>query len=184
MKRDWRTLRSGEILREEPSWSPGSSVPVDASCYPVYPEIDSVPDAIFHARRTAAATIVCSDYAAMVRFYTEEVGLGCRAGGPDETTTSLSGTLGYTDLVLVRGAANRTPGLHHVSFEVAEVPYEAFRRLESLGIEAPLFMERRPGRTYAFVRDPSSLLLALYRDSDPVRGDNGIGDEDLALFIT
>jgi hypothetical protein len=45
-----------------------------------------------------------------------------------------------------------------------------------------LFIES-PRRKYAFVKDPSSMLLGLYCDSDPVRSGNGVVDEYLAVFV-
>ena len=172
VKSDWRELRSGVITTVEPDWKPGSTPPSQASCYPQNPEIFEIAEAVFHPRRTASATIVCENYEDMCRFYTEHIGLSCSIGGPNSPYAVFVGSLNLPCLVLVPAVLGRPAGLHHVSFEVSENPYDAIRRLEERGIELVAYLEDTQRRC-VFVKDPSGLVLRFQQQELKPRGSIG-----------
>jgi glyoxylase I family protein len=116
--------------------------------------------------------IICSDYAASKRFYTEVLGLGVLAENYRAARDSYKLDLALPDgsqieLFSFPGAPPRptrpeAQGLRHLAFEVPDVQAAA-HALAAQGIEVePLRTDEYTGRRFTFFADPDGLPLELY----------------------
>ena len=119
------------------------------------------------------AAIICSDYQASKRFYTEILKLEIIAENYRETRQSYK-----LDLALPNGAqielfsfpnAPERPsfpeaqGLRHLAFCVDDVP-QVKSYLEGQGIEVePIRVDEFTGKSFTFFADPDGLPLELYQ---------------------
>ncbi|WP_462383694.1 SMU1112c/YaeR family gloxylase I-like metalloprotein [Pseudomonas sp. Marseille-QA0892] len=118
------------------------------------------------------AAIICSDYVASKRFYTEVLGLEIVAEHYREARQSYKLDLALPDgsqieLFSFPAAPSRpsrpeAQGLRHLAFSVSDV--EACKaELEAKGIEVePVRVDPYTGRRYTFFADPDDLPLELY----------------------
>jgi catechol 2,3-dioxygenase len=169
--RDWRSARHGIIIKEKPQWVPGvTNAPLTEPLYPHNPEIRIVRDAVFHPERITHMGIVTKNYAAMLGFYTEVVGLAILAGGATASFAVLQGTAGIGDLTFYRPRPGLKPGLHHLGFQVRD-DGELDRSVrecaaKSVPIERSIDSAVRRNLT---IRDPDGLRLdfGVLRDWSP-----------------
>jgi catechol 2,3-dioxygenase len=118
---DWRTARSGVVIKEKPPYVPGeSSKAIEEEFYPKNPKILVVEKALFHPKKVAHISLVTKDFEGMVNFYTRVVGLVPYARDSNGKFIILRGSVSQGDLVLHRNAATTQPGLHHVGIEVLD----------------------------------------------------------------
>ena len=118
------------------------------------------------------AAIICGDYAASKRFYTETLGLAVVAENYRAERKSWK-----LDLALPDGSQlelfsfeNRPPrpsypearGLRHLAFEVADVAqWKAALEARGVAVEA-IRVDEYTGRRFTFFADPDDLPLELY----------------------
>lgn len=117
---DWRSARTGQIIKKKPKFVPGeTSKPVAEELFPKDPEILMVKEAPFHPWRTAHISLFARDYSRMLEFYTRVIGLQIFAGGAGMDFVILKGTASQGDLVLHRSEGT-AHGLHHVGVEMSD----------------------------------------------------------------
>lgn len=115
---DWRSARSGQIIKKKPQYIPGeTSTPVADELFPKNPEILVVKEAPIHPWKVAHISLLTRDYSGMLDFYTSVIGLQILAGGASADFVILKGTASKCDLVLHRSSE---AGLNHVGIEMAE----------------------------------------------------------------
>jgi catechol 2,3-dioxygenase len=184
--KDWRSHRSGTVVKKKPQWIPGeTNVPSEEHNYPQDPEICVVSDAIFHPKRATHVGIVARNFEAMLDFYVGVVGLLPFAGSADGAYAVLRGSEGPAcALTLYRAHHGVAVGLHHVGFEVwDESDLEgSIDRLGAARLPTERLLEH-PARRAVCVRDPDGILLQFYvnRDFSPDVVE-GI-DADSALYL-
>ena len=125
-------------------------------------------------RRIHHVAIICSDYAASKRFYTEVLGLAVVAEHYREARDSYKLDLALPDgaqleLFSFRNSPKRLSypeacGLRHLAFEVEDV--SAWKtRLESQGVAVEeLRVDEHTRRQFVFFADPDGLPLELYEE--------------------
>ena len=158
---DWRSARHGIIIKEKPQWVPGvTSPPLTEPLHPMNPEIRVVRDAVFHPDRITHMGIVTKNYAAMLRFYTETVGLTILAGGESASFAVLQGSAGIGDLTFYKPQPGLEPGMHHLGFQVRdEASLErSIRECAAKGIKIECDVDS-PVRRSVSIRDPDGLRL-------------------------
>jgi len=182
--RDWRDARNGVVTKPKPVWYPGLTEPCTERNYEIAPEIRRVEEAVFHPLRTKHATLVVSDMAAAVDFYTRRQGLRVLAGGASRPLTILGGTCGERNLALLRAHADLQPGLHHIGFELRDdADLDAsLTRLKADGGSVDLHIEH-PLRRAVFIRDPDGLRLQFFIDRPAPDSAWEDLDPQLALFL-
>jgi len=122
------------------------------------------------------AAIICSDYAASKRFYTEILGLRVLAENYREDRRSFKLDLGLPDggqieLFSFPGAPPRLSypearGLRHLAFAVANVAAsKAVLEAQGLLVE-PVRTDEYTNRRFVFFSDPDGLPLELYEVQD------------------
>ena len=120
------------------------------------------------------AAIICSDYEASKRVYTQVLGLRVLAEHFREKRRSWKLDLGLPDgsqveLFSFEGAPPRPSypearGLRHLAFAVADVAV-AKAQLESHGVKVEdIRVDEATGRRFTFFADPDELPLELYED--------------------
>lgn len=182
--KDWRAVRGGVVTKPKPKWAPGTTPPNPERNYHPSPVLDRVESAIFHPRRIVHVTLVVSDLAGALDFYTRIVGLTPLLGGAGGAFVVLGGTCGERNLVLFRAGAGRKPGLHQSGFELwseTELAQSVDKaRASGLKIE---FTVDHPSRRSVFLRDPDGFLLQFFVDRGlPLQA---IADlpEDIAIYV-
>lgn len=118
--------------------------------------------------------IICSDYAASRRFYTEVLGLRVRheAFREDRISWKCDLDAGNAELELFsfpspqpRPTRPEACGLRHLAFEVEDIEAE-IERLVQHQIEAePIRTDPYTGQRFTFFADPDGLPLELYESS-------------------
>jgi glyoxylase I family protein len=120
------------------------------------------------------AAIICSDYQASKRFYTQVLGLRVIAEHWRAERRSWKLDLALPDGSQVelfsfedrpaRPSYPEARGLRHLAFAVADVA-RAKAELESQGVTVePIRVDEYTGRRYTFFADPDDLPLELYED--------------------
>ena len=120
------------------------------------------------------AAIICSDYEASKRFYTEVLGLRVIAEHYREARCSWKLDLGLPDgsqveLFSFEGAPPRPSypearGLRHLAFAVADVE-AAKATLQAHGVKVEdIRVDEYTGRRFTFFADPDDLPLEFYED--------------------
>jgi len=123
-------------------------------------------------RRIHHAAIICSDYEASKRFYTQTLGLVVLAENYRAERRSFKLDLGLPDgsqveLFSFPGAPSRpsrpeAQGLRHLAFEVDDVAGSK-QALEAKGVAVePIRIDEYTGRRFTFFADPDGLPLELY----------------------
>jgi len=123
-------------------------------------------------QRIHHAAIICSDYAASKRFYTEVLGLRMVAENHRAGRESYKLDLALPDGSQVelfsfpdpppRVSRPEARGLRHLAFEVADVQAAA-DELQRLGVAVePVRTDEYTGRRFVFFADPDGLPLELY----------------------
>jgi catechol 2,3-dioxygenase len=166
--KDWRSVRNGVIIKEKPKFVPGvTSVPDAGHNYPLDPKIERIEGALFHARRVTHAGIVTKDYPAMVRYYTDFIGLTPIFGDADTDFAVLRGHYGNGDVTLYRNRAGLTPGLHHVGLEAWDEA-DLDRSLAALkNTDIALVSDvSHDARRAVVIQDPDGLNLQFYVNRD------------------
>lgn len=151
---DWRSARSGQIIKKKPKYVPGeTSDPVAEEFFPKDPEILVVKEAPFHPRKVAHISLVTRSFTAMLDFYTNVIGLQVFAVDRSMDLVILKGTASQGDLVLHGGAGDAEPGLHHVGIEMLEEAHldEAVGTLEQSGIRIESAVEHEARRSLTIV---------------------------------
>jgi glyoxylase I family protein len=116
--------------------------------------------------------IICSDYAASKRFYTETLGLKPIAEHYREARRSWKLDLALPDGSQIelfsfpdpppRPSRPEACGLRHLAFEVDDIE-QAVHALESHGgVVEPVRVDEYTGRRFTFFADPDGLPLELY----------------------
>jgi glyoxylase I family protein len=120
------------------------------------------------------AAVICSDYAASKRFYTEVLGLRVVAENHREARDSWKLDLALPDgsQVELFSFPGRPPrpsypearGLRHLAFAVADVAqWKAALEAQGVPVE-PIRVDEYTGRRFTFFADPDDLPLELYED--------------------
>jgi len=128
-------------------------------------------------RRIHHAAVICSNYEASKRFYTEVLGLQVVAEHYREQRRSFKLDLALPDgsqIELfsfpdppVRPSYPEARGLRHLAFEVDDVA-QCKAALESSGVAVePVRMDEYTGRRFVFFADPDGLPLELYEVGEP-----------------
>ncbi|ABM37902.1 SMU1112c/YaeR family gloxylase I-like metalloprotein [Polaromonas naphthalenivorans] len=123
-------------------------------------------------KRIHHAAIICSDYEASKRFYTECLGLRILAENYRQERNSYKLDLALPDGTQVElfsfpGAPERPSypearGLRHLAFEVDDVD-ECKKKLESMGIAVEAIrLDDYTNKRFVFFADPDGLPLELY----------------------
>ena len=123
-------------------------------------------------RRIHHAAIICSDYEASKRFYTETLGLAVLAEHWRAARRSWKLDLALPDggQIELFSFEDRPPrpsypearGLRHLAFEVADVA-ACKARLEAQGVRVePVRVDAYTGRPFTFFADPDDLPLEIY----------------------
>jgi glyoxylase I family protein len=126
-------------------------------------------------RRIHHAAIICSDYEASKRFYTETLGLAVLAEHWRAARRSWKLDLALPDgsqleLFSFEGAPPRPSypeacGLRHLAFEVADVAAaKASLEVRGVTVEA-IRVDEYTGRRFTFFADPDGLPLELYESA-------------------
>ena len=184
VKPDWRAQRTGVVPAGNVKWIPGETEPLDASFYPVDPEILVLSDAVFRPKRISHVVLVARDYPATVTHYTALAGLRPLAGGIDERYAVLGGTLREETLTLLRSEGRRQPGLHHFGMELPdENEFEAAKaRLASSGLVAAFEIDH-PTRRSLYLRDPNDQLIQFHVTRTADYASWASLPEEMLLFI-
>jgi catechol 2,3-dioxygenase len=183
---EWRDARHGDVQgKNKPRYIPGeTSVPLAESCFPVDPELRTVENSIFRARRVTHAGIVAADFDAMYDFYTDFVGLTPMAGKKSSDVVLLRGTNSNGDIALYRGRAGEETGLHHVGVEVgSEADLDrALGLLPKAGIKSEREVDH-PARRTITIRDPNGFRLQFFVNRKwPPQSIDAV-DPDTARFL-
>jgi len=123
------------------------------------------------------AAIICSDYEASKRFYTQVLGLRVIAEHWRAPRRSWKLDLGLPDgsqveLFSFEGAPTRPSypearGLRHLAFAVADVE-RTKAHIEAHGVAVePVRVDEYTGRRFTFFADPDALPLEIYEDAAP-----------------
>lgn len=117
--------------------------------------------------------IICSDYAASKRFYTEVLGLAVirEVYRADRRSWKLDLAIGEARIELFsfpdpppRPTRPEARGLRHLAFSVSDLD-DAVRHLQARGIAAEeIRVDPHTGRRFTFFADPDGLPLELYED--------------------
>jgi glyoxylase I family protein len=127
---------------------------------------------MFQAAKIHHVAIICSDYAASKRFYTEILGFepiheACRQ---ERQSYKLDLRVGDSQIELFsfptppkRVSQPEACGLRHLAFEVEDVA-ASLAYLRSHGVEAEdIRIDEFTGRKFTFFRDPDNLPLEVYQ---------------------
>ncbi|MBM3542520.1 MAG: dioxygenase [Alphaproteobacteria bacterium] len=154
--KNWRTQRAGIVTKPTPAWTPGTPEPSRERLYHEAPEIRRVEEAVFHPRRISQAVLVARNFDDLLAYYTDVVGLAPKERAADIAV--LSGAVGGRDVVLLRASEGRTPGLHHLRFDVDSAADLA--RSAARARAAGLALERdAPDAEGVVLRDPDGIRL-------------------------
>ena len=118
------------------------------------------------------AVIVAQEYEALLDFYKNVAGLDVSQTGSDDSYAVLTGPLGRRDLVVLPSIDGRSPGMHHVGFEVQSELHveEAEVKLKEMGIPIEASVNSFSKRSF-FIQDPDGIRLEFY-----VGRDNSLDD--------
>ena len=122
--------------------------------------------------------IICSDYPASRRFYSEILGLPIirEVWRAERQSWKCDLALGTAAIELFsfptpppRPSRPEALGLRHLAFAVEDIDM-AVRRLEAQGVACePIRVDEHTGRRFTFFEDPDGLPLELYAEADSVR---------------
>jgi catechol 2,3-dioxygenase len=165
--KDWTIIKSGTIQWMNREWRPWDPPPTTETFYierPVYARVEAAP---FHPLHTTHAVFVARDYPAMVRFYSETLGLQPVAGGLDRPFIALQGTLGDRSVSLFRAGPELEPGFHHVGL-IARDERDLERsigRAKAQGVAIEAVVDH-PVRLSVMIRDLDGHRVQLYAERD------------------
>lgn len=127
---------------------------------------------MFQAAKIHHVAIICSDYAASKRFYTEILGFEAihEAYRQERQSYKLDLRVGDSQIELFsfptpppRVSQPEACGLRHLAFEVEDVA-ASLAYLRSQGVEAEdIRIDEFTGRKFTFFRDPDNLPLEVYQ---------------------
>jgi glyoxylase I family protein len=127
---------------------------------------------MFQAAKIHHVAIICSDYAASKRFYTEILGFEPihEAYRQERQSYKLDLRVGDSQIELFsfptpppRVSQPEACGLRHLAFEVEDVA-ASLAYLRSHGVEAEdIRVDEFTGRKFTFFRDPDNLPLEVYQ---------------------
>jgi glyoxylase I family protein len=127
---------------------------------------------MFQAAKIHHVAIICSDYAASKRFYTEILGFEPihEAYRQERQSYKLDLRVGDSQIELFsfptppkRVSQPEACGLRHLAFEVEDVA-ASLAYLRSHGVEAEdIRIDEFTGRKFTFFRDPDNLPLEVYQ---------------------
>lgn len=127
---------------------------------------------MFQAAKIHHVAIICSDYAASKRFYTEILGFQPihEAYRQERQSYKLDLRVGDSQIELfsfpsppARVSQPEACGLRHLAFEVEDVA-ACLAYLRSHGVEAEdIRIDEFTGRKFTFFRDPDNLPLEVYQ---------------------
>lgn len=120
--------------------------------------------------------IICSDYPASRRFYSEVLGLKIirEVWRAERESWKCDLSLGTAAIELFsfptpppRPSRPEALGLRHLAFAVGDID-DAVRRLETEGAGCePIRIDEHTGRRFTFFQDPDGLPLELYEQAEP-----------------
>jgi catechol 2,3-dioxygenase len=163
---NWREVwrrNNADVLTVK--WSPEEAPPSTSPRYTADADLKPAPDAVIPTRQVRHGALVASDYQGLLRFYTEVAGLEITYSPSDGSFAVLSGTLSGRDLTILPATEGRSPGMHHVGFELFDERelLKAEERLKSEGI-SPETVVDHPTKRAVFLKDPDGILLEFYVD--------------------
>ena len=182
--KEWRTARAGVVTKPTPNWTPGTPAPSAESHYHDDPEIRRMEAATFHPTRITHVVLVAGDYAGMLQYYRDRVGLAAIHGDAHSPFAVLGGTCGSCDVFLFRAREGRRIGLHHLGFAVGDEAdlVASASRLAATGGEVEREIDV-PARRCLFIRDPDGFLIQFHVDrEDPLPTLSAV-EEETALFL-
>lgn len=145
--------------------------------YPLFlPDTFTVMNTVLKAVHHIA--IICSDYTASKRFYTEVLGLSVLQEVYRESRQSYKLDLAIGDQYVIELFSFPSPpprpsrpeacGLRHLAFAVSDID-EAIYNLNQKGvITEPIRMDETTGKRFSFFTDPDGLPLELYEMPEQV----------------
>jgi catechol 2,3-dioxygenase len=162
--KDWRGVfeRDGLDLLTT-GWLPGEEPPSAEPKFDSSPRWRTVPNAQFHAKRLARCTLHVRDFDRTKAFYEIVMGMAPVSEGTSPRTVSFAGSLGNVDITLIEVSADEPRGLHHYSFEVADL--SAFLTDREAYLRSGAKVERSldlPYKHSLFLRDQDDFLIELY----------------------
>lgn len=163
--KDWTIIKSGTIQWMNREWRPWDPPPTTETFYIERPAFVRVETAPFHPLHTTHAVFVARDYPAMVRFYTEVVGLKPVAGGPERPFIALQGTLGDRSVSLFRAGPTLEPGFHHVGLVASDERDlgRSIDRAKAQGVAIEAVLDH-PARLSVVIRDVDGHRVQLYAE--------------------
>ena len=182
---DWRSYRRPGSKLEHIEYIPGENPPTTESFYATNPEIKRTEGAAFHSRRFAHATLVATDYVSMVQFYREIVGFEEASTTPDGQYSLLRGDYPGYSLAIFPAIANRTPGVHHIAFELTDKGDfdEVEARLGGMNVQVEVRIQH-PTKQAIFVRDPNGVLVQFYYEEPDFLRSLGDMDSGIAIYLS
>ncbi|MSP52406.1 MAG: hypothetical protein EXQ91_08480 [Alphaproteobacteria bacterium] len=163
--KDWTIIQSGTIQWMNREWRPWDPALTTETFFIEKPEYTRVETALFHPLHTTHPMIVADDYLAMVRFYSEILGLRPAIGGIDRSFVALEGTLGGRSVAIFRKSATLALGFHHVGMVVGDdrdlAASLARAKESSIAIDAVV---DHPARLSVAIRDPDGHRVQLYAE--------------------
>ena len=184
MLSNWRDYRRPGAAIEQTEYIPGQTPPSTESFYAEDPDIRRVEGSGFHPRRFAHATLIAADFESMRRFYTEVLGFEEASAVAGDFSLLRGNYPGYS-LALFSAADDRSPGVHHIAFELPdESDFEGVEeRLDSLGVSIEGRIEHETKRAI-FVRDPDDMLVQFYYEEPAFLSGFGELDSKTALYLS
>lgn len=127
---------------------------------------------VLRPRRLHHVAVICSDYAASKRFYTEVLGFELLSEHYREARSSWKADLALNGTYVVelfsfpdpppRVTGPEARGLRHLSLLVDDAD-EAARSLAAAGVEVePVRVDEHTGKRFAFFKDPDGLPIEVY----------------------
>jgi catechol 2,3-dioxygenase len=165
MLANWREHRYKGAKIEHADYIPGKNPPSTQNFCNYNPEIRRIERAAIHPRRFSHATLIASDFEAMVNFYTDVVGLNEAWTAPDRSYSLLRGHgdhPGYS-LAIFPATTNRPPGVHHIGFELVDNNEfdDIEGNLKRMNVGLELRVDHATKKAI-FVKDPDGLLVQFY----------------------
>ena len=160
---DWRAFyaaKENQLISSE--WRPDPKMADESRRYAKSFVPTVVEDAPLHPRRISRVTLLTNDLAAMVDYYRDVAGLDVVAGTPSKGYAVFAGGTGEPCVALfARG--DRSPGLHHLGFEVADenAVAQGARALDGMGVPIVAQIDNASKKSIV-IADPDGITLEFY----------------------
>ncbi len=165
MLKDWRSIFQGEMDLITSNWDPEAQAPLTEPMYNPAPDLYGVEGAPLQPRRTSRATLVCTDFAGCLDFYTNIAALDPILVDHEAQFAVLAGALHEHDLSLCAATEDLSPGLHHTSFEAQDeaIVSASVENLKAQDIPIEREIDDAVKRS-VFVKDADGILCELFAD--------------------